>query len=158
MDILFQIDDPYLTHVDTSPLRQAAQMTVKQFSDSVDQKSIAITITDNDTMAQLNHQYRGINTPTDVLSFENSSDPDFPLLNEDDGYLGDIIIAYPVAQAQATANEHSAIAEIILLVVHGTLHLLGFDHASPAQKEAMWAAQLQIMSQLNLAHIQPTEN
>jgi probable rRNA maturation factor len=49
-------------------------------------------------------------------------------------------------------------AEVTLLAVHGTLHLLGFDHDTPEHKAAMWSAQAQVMGDLGLAHVQPTED
>jgi probable rRNA maturation factor len=76
----------------------------------------------------------------------------------DQGHLGDVTIAFPVAQTQAQAAGHSSIAELTLLAVHGTLHLLGFDHNTSAAKERMWTAQHQIMTELGLEHIQPTED
>jgi probable rRNA maturation factor len=74
------------------------------------------------------------------------------------GYLGEIVIAYPVAQAQAQAAGHTVQAEITLLAVHGLLHLFGFDHDTPENKKKMWAAQHQVMAGLGLAHVQPTES
>ena len=73
-------------------------------------------------------------------------------------YLGDIIIALPYAARQAAAAGHAAEAELQLLAVHGTLHLLGYDHASPEEKAAMWSAQTAVLTQLGLSHIIPTEN
>ena len=90
--------------------------------------------------------------------FGNVPDPNFPNnrgLTEP--YLGDIVIAYPVAEAQALAATHTPSEEVVLLTVHGLLHLLGFDHDTPEHKAAMWAAQADIMSRLDLDHVQPTE-
>lgn len=116
-------------------------------------------ITDSAAVQQLNRQYRGIDAPTDVLSFENRPDPDFPNLEPAIGhYLGDIIIAYPVAKAQADATGHLVMEEIILLAIHGALHLLGFDHDTSQNKDKMWAAQGHIIDKLGLASIQPTES
>jgi probable rRNA maturation factor len=116
-------------------------------------------VTDNDTLRELNEQYRGVDAPTDVLSFENLPDPDFPELDKViTDNLGDIIIAYPVAQAQALASGHTPQDEITLLAVHGFLHLLGFDHDTPANRQVMWDIQAQTMAELGLAHVQPTES
>jgi probable rRNA maturation factor len=116
-------------------------------------------VTDSETIKELNQQYRGINAPTDVLSFENIPDPDFPEVDQAaSGYLGDIIIAYPVAEAQALAAGHAPQDELILLAVHGLLHLLGFDHETSENKQQMWDIQQRIMTELELAHVQPTEN
>ncbi len=70
-------------------------------------------------------------------------------------YLGDVIISYPRAQAQAQAGGHALPAELQLLVVHGVLHLLGHDHGAPAEKEAMWALQAEILQRLGCAISSP---
>lgn len=159
MDITLQVDNTYVPDVEQKQLQNAAIATLKLFPTTPHESSVAISITGNDTVQQLNAQYRGVNKPTDVLSFENTPDPDFPDADpEMANHLGDIIIAFPVAKAQALAAGHAPMDELSLLVVHGTLHLLGFDHDTPANKEKMWLAQQQVMTQLGLAHIQPTEN
>ena len=61
-------------------------------------------------------------------------------------YLGDIVIAYPYAARQAVRFGNSTAAEVRLLTVHGVLHLLGYDHATPAEEAAMWAIQEQVLA------------
>lgn len=164
MDIIFQIDEPFQPYVEPDRIEQALRLTLDQFNGTADSNgvtanSVAVVVTDNEVVQQLNAQYRGMDAPTDVLSFENVPDPDFPELDEAArGHLGDIIIAYPVAEVQALAGGHMPSEEIILLAVHGFLHLLGFDHDTPDHKQAMWAIQQQVMAHLGLAHVQPTEN
>lgn len=164
MDIIFQIDEPFQAQIASEPIEQALRLTLDFFSqrpgsNPLQADSVTVVVTDNDTIQSLNAQYRGVAAPTDVLSFANTPDPDFPEMDEDtSGHLGDIIIAYLVAQAQAQAGGHASQDEIILLAVHGFLHLLGFDHDTPANKEIMWAAQAQVMAKLGLAHVQPTES
>ena len=159
MSITLQIDDSLTTLVDANRIKQAALETIRYvLNDSVSAKSAVISITDNDTIQALNTRYRGINLPTDVLSFENISDPDFPLPEaEVENYLGDIVIAYPVAAQQAQTAGHSVMDELMLLTVHGILHLLGFDHDTSTHKARMWHIQAQILARLKLAHIRPTE-
>jgi len=152
-EIIFQIDEPFMTDVRPDLIRRALALTLRHFSQP-DSLTISLIITDNDTSQQLNYQYRGINAPTDVLSFENIPDPDFPGFEQH--YLGDIVIAYPVASIQAQASGHTAMEEIILLAVHGMLHLLGFEHDTPSSQQEMWHAQHRLMTELGLAHIQPT--
>jgi probable rRNA maturation factor len=165
MDITLEIDQAFQQNVDPDLIERAVRSTLHYFlnqaspSAAPPARAVTIVITDNETIQQLNHQYRGIAAPTDVLSFENVLDADFPELDPTlAGHLGDIIIAYPVAQAQALAGGHTPQDEVILLTVHGLLHLLGFDHDTPESQEKMWTVQNQIMTQLGLAHIQPTEN
>ncbi|NJN94174.1 MAG: rRNA maturation RNase YbeY [Anaerolineales bacterium] len=164
MEINFQIDDPFQARIEPEPLQKALQVALHRFnqtsdSDTSPASSVTLVVTDNDTIRQLNADYRGVDAPTDVLSFENTPAPDFPQVDElEAGHLGDIIIAYPVAEAQAQAAGHTAQDEIVLLAVHGFLHLLGFDHDSPENKAHMWQTQHQVMIELGLGHVQPTES
>jgi len=160
MGITIEIDEVFVTKVNPAPITEALRHTIRRFNKSIILASgLNIIITDETTVQQLNQQYRGINTPTDVLSFENNLDPDFPVMDPvANNHLGDIIIAYPVAETQAISRGHTPLDELILLAVHGTLHLLGFDHDTSKNKEEMWAAQQQIMADMNLGHVQPTEH
>ena len=72
-------------------------------------------------------------------------------------YLGDILISMPRASQQAAVAGHPLEAEVQLLVVHGVLHLLGYDHAEPEEKRRMWAAQADILSSLGLGNIEIRE-
>lgn len=104
-------------------------------------------VVDNDVhIQQLNHEFLGNNIPTDVLAFPAGHiDPDTAHT-----YLGDVIISYPRAKVQAEKAEHSISSELNLLVAHGVLHLLGYDHDRPELKADMWAAQAQILSKLDV--------
>ncbi|MGB1253863.1 MAG: rRNA maturation RNase YbeY [Candidatus Promineifilaceae bacterium] len=117
-------------------------LTQQQVAQSAD---VTILLTDDATLRNLNQTYRGIDKVTDVLSFTDGEapTPDAPI------YLGDLAISLPQATRQAERGGHVVSAELQLLVVHGVLHLLGYDHATPAEKAAMWAAQAAILTQLN---------
>lgn len=164
MEIILQIDDPFQAQIEPESLEKAVQLALHLFnqtfgSNTNTASSVTLVVTDNDTVRQLNADYRGVDAPTDVLSFENTPDPDFPQVDElEADHLGDIIIAYPVAEAQAQAAGHTVQDEIVLLAVHGFLHLLGFDHDTPENKAQMWQIQHQIMVELGLGHVQPTES
>lgn len=111
-----------------------------------DSPSLSIRITDDDELKTLNLQYRGIDNSTDVLSFPaDFEDPDLG-----SRYLGDVVIAYPRAEEQAQKRGHIVEAELQLLVVHGTLHLLGYDHGDKTEKEEMWLIQSRILEELGL--------
>ena len=148
------IDQPYEQRVEPDQLERALHLTVGTLHHS-DAATVSLTITNNETIQRLNYQYRGIDSPTDVLSFPNIPDPEFPHLDQD--HLGDIIIAYPVAESQALASGHTPMKELILLAIHGTLHLLGYNHDTPAAKTQMWSAQQKILAELGLGDVQPTE-
>jgi probable rRNA maturation factor len=86
----------------------------------------SILLTNNRRIHLLNRQFRRIDKATDVLSFPSRSSSDNPAVDE--GYLGDIVISVETAQQQALACGHTLEAELQILMIHGLLHLLGYDH------------------------------
>ena len=128
--------------VDETLLDHAAQATL-DYAGAPAGAGLSLVLTDDAQLRQLNRQYLGINSPTDVFSFPaGETDPETDLL-----YLGDVVISYQRAQAQAAAGGHPVEDELQLLVVHGVLHLLGYDHAEETEKAKMWAT-ITILSQL----------
>ncbi|NLJ39598.1 MAG: rRNA maturation RNase YbeY [Candidatus Atribacteria bacterium] len=95
---------------------------------------------------KLNQQYRQVNSATDVLSFQ--SEEVIPYLEMD--YLGDIVISYETAFVQAQKIGHSVSSEILILLIHGLLHLLGFDHDTEKNKLIMWQKQYEALKILDL--------
>lgn len=110
---------------------------------------LTVVITDDLGIQELNRDFLGIDEPTDVLSFsgQDATGP-FVVAPEASGYLGDVIIAYPYALAQANELGHPVADEIDLLVAHGILHLLGYDHVTDDERAAMWARQDEILQGL----------
>jgi probable rRNA maturation factor len=108
---------------------------------------LTVVIADDGVLRELNRAFRGMDAPTDVLSFGGEA-PGFVVAPDAADYLGDVVISYPHAQAQATG--HSVEAELALLVIHGVLHLLGYDHLEPDEKEAMWRQQATALEKLGL--------
>lgn len=114
---------------------------------------IGITISGDAEIAELNGQYRHKPRPTDVLSFaqgEGEIPFDFPL-DETTGAppqpLGDLVISIETTLRQAREQRHSLETEITFLTIHGTLHLLGYDHASDTGRRVMWQWQDAIAEQ-----------
>ena len=101
--------------------------------------ALAILVTDDEEVRQMNLQFLGIDEPTDVLSFPDEAD-DFVQGMSDEKLLGDIAIALPTAQRQAEAAGHSLDAEVAHLLTHGILHLCGYDHVTNAEDEARMRA------------------
>jgi probable rRNA maturation factor len=107
--------------------------------------SVSLLFAGDETVGALNARFRGISRPTDVLSFAGGT-----LLPEDGSlHLGDVVLSIPRAEAQARRYRRTLNAEVLLLVVHGVLHLLGYDHDTPARKEKMWRAQRNAISAEN---------
>jgi probable rRNA maturation factor len=131
--------------VDRSILLHTAQLTLAS-SHVSNQSDLTIVIGNDALLHRLNHQYRQVDSPTDVLSFPSGEvDPDTSTL-----YLGDIVISLPRALEQASTEDHPLVEELQLLVVHGILHLLGYDHLGTADRQKMQLAQDDILSQLGL--------
>ena len=110
---------------------------------------VSITFVDNDTIAQLNEEYRGIVGPTDVLSFEcDNLDDDMALPEGAEGVyeLGDIIIAPDMAEAQCEKYGNTLEQELALLLVHGLLHLCGYDHMEDDEAEVMEARERELLA------------
>jgi probable rRNA maturation factor len=107
---------------------------------------VTLVLTDDEGIQALNRDFLGLDAPTDVLSFSAQEDGGpFVAAPEMGGYLGDVIVSYPRAVAQAEERGHPIQQELNLLVVHGILHLLGYDHAGEEEKAVMWARQEAIL-------------
>jgi probable rRNA maturation factor len=109
----------------------------------------SVTFVDEAAIQELNREYRGMDKPTDVLSFaQEEGDPFLP--PDAPRMLGDVIISVPTALRQAAERGHDADAELGLLLIHGFLHLLGEDHDTPAKKKKMWKRQQELLDALGL--------
>ena len=107
---------------------------------------ICIELTNDETIHALNRDYRGVDRPTDVLSF-----PSFEgeaLISAPDGHLGDIMISVDTAARQARELLHSTAREVMFLAIHGTLHVLGYDHMDPSDEEIMTERQRDILKRI----------
>ncbi len=102
---------------------------------------VSLVFTDSETVKQLNRDYRGVDEPTDVLAFymlpQKGADSSFALPPDGVTRLGEVIISYPQAVAQSREQGHSPERELALLVIHGILHLLGYDHEEPEEESKM---------------------
>ena len=112
---------------------------------------VNVTFVSKDEIRQLNNEYRAKDTPTDVLSFmlsdpgvweEPEFDPEIPTA------LGDIVICEEIAEEQAANYGHSIKREIGFLLIHGLLHLAGYDHMTPEDEAKMRKAQREILGEL----------
>jgi probable rRNA maturation factor len=128
-------------------LQKAAEVVLARHEKS--NVGMTIVVTDNEAVATLNRRYRGIDAPTDVLSFPADAPP--VTIPDEPVYLGDLVIAFPYAAAQAEREGHPLDDSLCLLVVHATLHLLGYDHDTPENKADMWAEQEAILSALHIS-------
>lgn len=107
---------------------------------------ITVIVCDDEFIHLYNKDYRGVDKATDVLSFP--SDEIDPESNE--RYLGDILISLDHAQSQSDEAKHPLLEEIAMLAVHGTLHLLGYDHSTAEEKAEMWGLQKENLSKMGV--------
>jgi len=121
---------------------------------------LGLVIATQEKVQELNRRYRGKDRPTDVLAFamlpaEQMPEPDSPpFIAPPDGvsHLGEVIISYPQAVIQASEHQHSVEKELTILIIHGILHLLGYDDEKPQLKRQMQARETEI---LNYIETQP---
>ncbi len=147
LPVAVQIDDEFAERVSAGDLVAAVEATLAAEGRLGE---VTVVITSDEAVADLNWQYRETAGPTDVLSFPaQEPTPGFVSAPEMASYLGDVIIALPYTERQAAALDRPLADELRLLVVHGTLHLLGYDHADAAEEAEMWARQDAILARLS---------
>lgn len=137
IDYIFEMDAP-LSNEEKNLIAHMLEYTMQLEGRTT--AEISITFCDQSRIRELNRLYRGIDSPTDVLSF--------PL--EEEKWLGDIIISVPQAIKQAEEFGHSFERELYFLIVHGFLHLLGYDHEMKEQEQIMFAKQELILSHMGI--------
>ena len=106
---------------------------------------ISVLLTDDRTISELNKQYRGVDGPTDVLAFSMVEGDDFGG-DVEEHPLGDVVISVETAQRQAEAQGHDLEKELDMLLVHGLLHLVGYDHAEADEAATMFARQEELLA------------
>lgn len=122
---------------------------------------VSLALSDDDTIRALNRRYRGVDETTDVLSFapdhpgswegdpggppeEGAKEP-FILPPGEERPLGEVVISYPQAERQARSVGHTMERELALLIVHGLLHLLGYEHSEDEEKDEMRELEQEIL-------------
>lgn len=103
-----------------------------------------VIIIDNEEIHKINKEYRGIDRPTDVISFALEDDDTFVAMEK--RILGDIYISIDKAREQAVEYGHSLLRELCFLTIHGILHLLGYDHMEASEEKIMFELQERILN------------
>ncbi len=129
----------------------AETLAFEQYNNDVE---VSVTLTDNENIQDLNLRFRGIDAPTDVLSFplfDFEGETDEPPVDEIQNMLGDIVLNLERTRAQAEEYGHSFEREAAFLTVHSMLHLLGYDHETSEEDDAdMRDRQRKIMERMGL--------
>jgi len=143
--VTIRVNTRLFPHSDEDFLYRAAHITL----DALGGKDVGMTISleGNDQIQKLNRQFRNIDEPTDVLSFSSGDiDPETGEI-----YLGDVVIAVPKVRKQARQAGHRFSEELALMVVHGILHLHGYDHDTKKAEQEMFSLQNEILSKIRIS-------
>lgn len=153
IEITIQIDARLTIEVDTALVERAvaAVLAAEGVAGAIE---LGVLISDDAELHRLNRDYRGVDAPTDVLSFGDEPGDHVAAFVRPPGvprYLGDLAISYERVLAQAAEYGHTPARELAYLAVHGVLHLLGHDHARGAEDAAaMRTREEAVMQQLGL--------
>ena len=151
-EINIDIKPPYRGRLTQKWLRRIVEAALS--AEKVDRPvELSLIITGDKEVHKLNRDYRGIDRTTDVISFALNEDvdgTDFVTPPDKISRLGEVIISYPQAATQAKANKQTIKAEMAWLVVHGLLHLLGYDHQGDASEAVMRKREDKILRGIDL--------
>jgi probable rRNA maturation factor len=135
--------------VEPEVLRRAAEAVLRCQS-CAQSCELCVLVTDDETSRWLNRRHRGVDAPTDVLAFPNEAQGCFVDPPGLPHYLGDVAISFPRAEVQAAEASNELSAELQLLVIHGVLHLLGYDDQTRLERDRMWRAQQAVLDDLGV--------
>jgi probable rRNA maturation factor len=152
MEVNVLIDEGYEGELDAEWL-QAVAGQVLVAENASPEAELGLVITGQARIQELNLVHLGIDAPTDVLAFpmtpdEDSDMPDFVTPPDGAVHLGEVILSYPQAFMQAEEHRHPVKKEVAILVIHGMLHLLGYDHDAPEPEQRMKAREAEILTQV----------
>lgn len=133
--VLVSIDDPFASELPEDWIEGVVRSALE--AEGVPAAELGVLITDDETIRSLNRQYAGEDEPTDVLSFSLREGEEFPQSPDGVLRLGEVIVSLPTARRQAAEHGRTLRREVAHLLIHGTLHLLGYDHAQPEEERRM---------------------
>lgn len=116
-------------------------------AENTGEQEITVRFTDDEESQTLNHEYRGKDKPTNVLSFPFEVPPGIEM-----NLLGDLVICVPVIMREAEEQDKTPTNHYAHMVIHGILHLLGYDHIDDADADIMEAKEIRILASLNIGN------
>ena len=164
-----ELSVPWLRRIVEQALSQGSAAAPGQADDTPPPRELSLVVADDETLRSLNRDYRGLDETTDVLAFafdhpghyEGEGTPPSPVSHdpfvtapEDARFTGEVVVSYPQCLRQAAAQGHAPHDELALLITHGVLHLLGYDHATPQQERDMKARERTALAALGITGIQ----
>lgn len=157
LQLAIQVDEPFTEAIAEEWIRRVVEETLSREGRLQQPMEVGVVVGDDALLQELNQRYRGIDEPTDVLSFA-LTEPASPSLEESvtfvtppDGmlHLGEVIISYPRALEQARESRWPVQDELGFLLIHGVLHLLGYDHEEEAEAARMRSRESEIWASLS---------
>ena len=147
-DIAIKIDRPYGPEVKRAWLKRVIVEALGM--EKVADAEVSLIITSDERIHEINRAYRQVDAPTDVIAFALTEETGGEFVSPPDDilHLGEVVISYPTAVRQASEHYHSVQQELVILIVHGILHLLGYDHMLPGQAKKMQAREKDILEHL----------
>jgi len=148
VEINILVDEGVEAGVGPSWLEEIAQRVLAAEKASA-KTEVGIVVTGQEMVQQLNRSYRGKDEPTDVLAFSTRDEADGSrFIFAPDGllHLGEVIISYPQAAVQAEEHGHLLKRELSILLIHGLLHLLGYDHEESEARRKMQSREKELLS------------
>jgi len=150
-EIGISVEEEFRELVDEDWAKKIAQRVLKA-EGVASPYEVSLVFTDSETVQKLNRDYRGVDEPTDVLAFymlpQKEADSSFALPPDGVTRLGEVIISYPQTAEQAKEQGHSVDKELTLLIIHGILHLLGYDHEQPEKEFKMRAREKELLEEV----------
>ncbi|MBF0614774.1 MAG: rRNA maturation RNase YbeY [Magnetococcales bacterium] len=151
--VLVNLSSPLWPAVEEERVARAVLATLEAEGRSSKEVEVGVLLTDDAESRQLNLTYRGLDRPANVLSFAMEDGESFPELEAGPEMLGDLVIPFETTQAEANALGIALDSRLLHLVVHGILHLLGYDHErSPAEAERQESREIDILARLGIAN------
>jgi probable rRNA maturation factor len=154
-DVLVSIEPKFGKHVTADWLTAIVRLTLEMEKAGACQ--VGLVITGDDQIRALNREYAGEDHATDVLSFSLREGEQF-VSPDDINRLGEVVVSYETAQQQATDGGHDVDEEIAHLLVHGVLHLLGYDHANAEDETKMRSRERRVLGELSIEPRYPRSN
>lgn len=155
MEINVLIEEGLEINLDIEWLQYIIEQTLL-IEDAPPNSEISLALTGQERIHELNRDYRGKDKPTDVLSFsmaeQKVEEEPLDFITPPDGmvHLGEVIISYPQAVIQSGEHGHSLKKETAILVIHGVLHILGYDHEKPEMAPEMQTREREILAKIYL--------
>ncbi|HEY32651.1 MAG TPA: rRNA maturation RNase YbeY [Dehalococcoidia bacterium] len=149
MEVNVLVDEEFEGELEAGWLQGVAEQVLAAES-AAPETELGLVITGQERIQELNLVHLGIDEPTDVLAFpmtpeEDSGMPEFVTPPDGSVHLGEVIISFPQAFIQAEEHMHPVRKEVALLIIHGVLHLLGYDHDAPEREQQMRTREAEIL-------------